>query len=90
MVGLLIGADVMNKKTRAVLKHPQVVCKYLNLDGVESHSFRKGFATNVYVNNHHDLGNTDGSNGPIHGILCAIDKVSGIREVIINEDCDIF
>lgn len=40
---------------RAVLKHLQVVCKYLNLDGVGSHSFRKGFATNVYVNNHYNI-----------------------------------
>ena len=40
---------------RAVLKHLRVVCKYLNLDGVGSHSFRKGFATNVYVNNHYNI-----------------------------------
>lgn len=34
---------------RAVLKHLKAVCSYLGLDGVGSHSFRKGFATNVYV-----------------------------------------
>ena len=28
---------------------------YLGLEGVGSHSFRKGFATNVYVNNHYNI-----------------------------------
>ena len=40
---------------RAVLKHLKVVCAYLGLDGIGSHSFRKGFATNVYVNNHYNI-----------------------------------
>jgi integrase len=40
---------------RAVLKHLGAVCKYLNLTGVGSHSFRKAFATNVYVNNHYNI-----------------------------------
>ena len=40
---------------RAVLKHLKVVCSHLGLDGVGSHSFRKGFATNVYVNNHYNI-----------------------------------
>lgn len=33
-----------------------------------------------------DLGNTDGSNRPIHGLLKVIDSVSGVKKVIINED----
>lgn len=40
---------------RAVLKHLKAVCSYLGLNGVGSHSFRKGFATNVYVNNHYNI-----------------------------------
>jgi len=40
---------------RAVLKHLKAVCSYLGLEGVGSHSFRKGFATNVYVNNHYNI-----------------------------------
>ena len=40
---------------RAVLKHLKAVCSYLALNGVGSHSFRKGFATNVYVNNHYNI-----------------------------------
>lgn len=40
---------------RAVLKHLKVVCEYLGITGVGSHSFRKAFATNVYVNNHYNI-----------------------------------
>ena len=40
---------------RAVLKHLKSVCAYLGVEGVASHSFRKGFATNVYVNNHYNI-----------------------------------
>ena len=40
---------------RAVLKHLKSVCSYLGLEGVGSHSFRKGFATNIYVNNHYNI-----------------------------------
>ena len=40
---------------RAVLKHLKVTCEYLGMTGVGSHSFRKAFATNVYVNNHYNI-----------------------------------
>ena len=40
---------------RAVLKHLKAICAYLGVEGVASHSFRKGFATNVYVNNHYNI-----------------------------------
>ena len=40
---------------RAVLKHLKAVCEHLEIDGVGSHSFRKGFATNVYVNNNYNI-----------------------------------
>lgn len=40
---------------RAVLKHLKVVCMHLRLDGVGTHSFRKGFATNIYVNNNYNI-----------------------------------
>lgn len=36
---------------RAVQKHLKAVCEYLGYDGISTHSFRKFFATNVYVNN---------------------------------------
>lgn len=40
---------------RAVLKHLKSVCDYLGVDGIGSHSFRKGFATNIYLNNNHNI-----------------------------------
>lgn len=40
---------------RAVLKHLQATCSYLELEGVGSHSFRKGYATNIYINNNHNI-----------------------------------
>jgi integrase len=40
---------------RAVSKHLKAVCSYLGKEGVTSHAFRKGFATNIYVNNHYNI-----------------------------------
>lgn len=40
---------------RAVLKHLKVTCDYLGLQGVGTHSFRKAYATNIYVNNHYNI-----------------------------------
>ena len=40
---------------RAVLKHLKVICDYLGLQGVGTHSFRKAYATNIYVNNHYNI-----------------------------------
>ena len=40
---------------RAVNKHLQLVCDYLGYEGIGSHSFRKYFATSIYVNNNYDI-----------------------------------
>lgn len=40
---------------RAVNKHLHLVCDYLGYEGVGSHSFRKYFATSIYVNNNYDI-----------------------------------
>lgn len=40
---------------RAVLKHLKVTCDFLGLEGIGSHSFRKAYATNIYVNNHYNI-----------------------------------
>ena len=40
---------------RAVNKHLKLVCDYLGYSGIGSHSFRKYFATSIYVNNHYDI-----------------------------------
>lgn len=40
---------------RAVLKHLSSVCKYLQLTGIGSHSFRKSFACLIYINNQYNI-----------------------------------
>lgn len=40
---------------RAVQKHLKAVCDYLQLDGISTHSFRKFFATNIYINNNYNV-----------------------------------
>lgn len=40
---------------RAIQKQLKAVCDYLGYDGISTHSFRKFFATNVYVNNDYNI-----------------------------------
>lgn len=40
---------------RQVQKHLQVVCKYLEIENVSTHSFRKFLATNLYESSGHDI-----------------------------------
>ena len=42
---------------RAVQKHLKLVCDYLgdNYKDISTHSFRKFFATNIYINNDYDV-----------------------------------
>lgn len=49
------AAKLFDISERAVNKHLKLVCDYLGYDGVGSHSFRKYFATSIYVNNHYDI-----------------------------------
>ena len=37
------------------MKHLKVTCDFLGLEGIGSHSFRKAYATNIYVNNHYNI-----------------------------------
>lgn len=46
---------IFNITERAIQKHLSKVCKYLKLDGVSTHSFRKFFATSIYLNNNYDI-----------------------------------
>ena len=48
-------AKLFEISERAVNKRLQKVCKYLNLDGIGSHSFSKFFATTIYNNNRHNI-----------------------------------
>lgn len=40
---------------RAVQKHLKLVCDYLGIEGIGTHSFRKFFATNIYKNNDYNI-----------------------------------
>ena len=40
---------------RAVLKHLELVCAYLGLEGIGTSSFRKAFVTNLHVNSGYNV-----------------------------------
>ena len=40
---------------RAVQKQLKLVCDYLGLEGISTHSFRKWYATEIYKNNGYDI-----------------------------------
>ena len=48
-------AKLFDMSERAINKHLKLVCDYLEYSGIGSHSFRKYFATSIYVNNHYDI-----------------------------------
>lgn len=49
------AAKLFDIGERAVNKHLRLVCDYLGYEGIGSHSFRKYFATSIYVNNNYDI-----------------------------------
>ena len=49
------AAKLFDIGERAVNKHLKLVCDYLGCEGIGSHSFRKYFATSIYVNNNYDI-----------------------------------
>lgn len=40
---------------RQIQKHLKVACEYLGLFGISTHSFRKYFATQIYINNGYNI-----------------------------------
>ena len=40
---------------RQIQKHLKAACDYLGIDGVSTHSFRKYFATKIYINNGYNI-----------------------------------
>lgn len=42
-------------KERVVQKHLKMVCDYLGYEGISTHSFRKFFATQIYLNNEYNI-----------------------------------
>ena len=41
--------------TRAIQKQLALVCDYLGYEGISTHSFRKFYATDIYVKNGYDI-----------------------------------
>lgn len=48
-------AKLFDITDRAIQKQLKIVCDYLKIDGISTHSFRKYFATNLYVNNNYNI-----------------------------------
>lgn len=48
-------AKLFDISERAVNKHLKMTCDYLKISGIASHSFRKYFATSIYVNNNYNI-----------------------------------
>lgn len=48
-------AKLFDMTDRAIQKQLKLVCDHLGLEGVSTHSFRKYFATQIYVNNNYNI-----------------------------------
>lgn len=48
-------AKLFDITERAVQKHLQIISEYLNIENISTHSFRKFFATQIYVNNNYNI-----------------------------------
>ena len=49
------AAKLFDLSERTVQNHLQLVCGYLNFDAVSTHSFRKFFATSIYLQNDYNV-----------------------------------
>lgn len=54
-MGIKANQRLFDITTRAVQKHLQITCKYLKLEGISTHSFRKFFAMSIYNNNNYNI-----------------------------------
>ena len=53
--GIKPTAKLFDITDRAVQKNLKIVCDYLGFEGISTHSFRKYFATSIYVNNNYNI-----------------------------------
>lgn len=53
--GIKADATIFDITERAVQKQLKLVCQHLNIEGISTHSFRKYFATQIYVNNNYNI-----------------------------------
>lgn len=49
------NAKLFDISERTIQNHLQLVCGYLNFDNVSTHSFRKFFATSIYLHNDYNV-----------------------------------
>lgn len=49
------STKIFDISVRAVQKHLKIVCDFLGLRKVGTHSFRKYFATNIYINSNYNI-----------------------------------
>ena len=53
--GIVPDAVIFPLTERAVQKQLKLVCNYLNITGVSTHSFRKYYATEIYQNSNYNI-----------------------------------
>lgn len=53
--GIRPEAHLFPVSVRAVQKQLKIVADYLNLEGISTHSFRKYFATDIYLNSNYNI-----------------------------------
>lgn len=49
------NAKIFDLSDRAIQKQLKLVCDYLELENISTHSFRKYFATQIYINNNYNI-----------------------------------
>ena len=49
------NAKIFNLGDRAIQKQLKLVCDYLEFENISTHSFRKYFATQIYINNNYNI-----------------------------------
>lgn len=53
--GINKQAKLFDMSERAVQKQLKIVCDHLKLENIGTHSFRKFYATSIYINNNYDI-----------------------------------
>ena len=53
--GIKSNEIIFNISERAIQKHLKLACDYLGYEGISTHSFRKFFATNIYIDNDYNI-----------------------------------
>ena len=53
--GIKSNDIIFNLTERQIQRHLKSVCDYLGYKGISTHSFRKFYATNIYINNDYNI-----------------------------------